>query len=202
MDSTNYRLPRTKHGMNTFESIVIAGKKLFGDKGYHSTSINDIVSHAEIAAGTFYIYFNDKMSLYQYILNDYKHGIRHAIWEATKDATTRYQMERGGIKAFIKFASDDTLAYNIIWESLFIDRNLFKDYYENFSVRYAVGLQKSYDTGEIRFMDFETLSYILMGISNFVGLQVIFKENITDTELDRIVDQVMDFLYHGMFVRK
>jgi AcrR family transcriptional regulator len=202
MEISNYRLPRTKHGMNTFENIVISGKKLFGDKGYHSTSINDIVSYAEIAAGTFYIYFNDKMSLYQYVLNNYKHAIRHAIWEATKDAKTRYQMEREGIKAFIKFASDDTLAYNIIWESLFIDRNLFKDYYENFSSRYVLALQKSFENGEIRFMDFETLSYILMGISNFVGLQVIFKTSISEDELNRIVDQVMNFLYHGMFVRK
>jgi AcrR family transcriptional regulator len=202
MEKLNYRLPRTKHGLNTFENIVISGKKLFGDKGFHSTSINDIVTYADIAAGTFYIYFNDKMSLYQYILNDYKHQIRHTIWESTKDTKTRFEMEREGIKAFIRFASSDTLAYNIIWESLFIDKNIFKEYYENFSLRYAAGLQKSFENGEIRDFDFETLSYVLMGISNFVGLQVIFKENCAEQEINKIVDTVMDILYNGMFSRK
>jgi len=202
MNLTNYRVPRTKHGLNTFESIVISGKKLFGDKGFHTTSIGDIVKSADIAAGTFYIYFNDKLSLYQYILNEYKHQIRHTIWEATKNATTRFDMEKEGIKAFIRFVAKDNLAYNVIWESLFIDKNLFRDYYQNFSIRYVAGLKKSHQSKEIREFDFETLSYVLMGISNFVGLQIIFEETATDAKIDSVVDTIMDILYNGMFERK
>jgi hypothetical protein len=40
-----------------------------------------------------------------------------------------------------------------------------------------------------------------MGVSNFVGLQILFKETLTDEELDNITDQAMDVLTHGMFVK-
>jgi hypothetical protein len=39
----------------------------------------------------------------------------------------------------------------------------------------------------------------LMGISNFVGLQVLFRETLTDLDLDRITDNVMKVLKSGMF---
>ena len=34
--------------------------QLFTDKGIHHTSIQDIVNHAGVAKGTFYLYFKDK----------------------------------------------------------------------------------------------------------------------------------------------
>jgi len=202
MEKMNYRLPKRKDGQKTFNKIINSGKKLFSKQGYQATSINEIIDKAKIATGTFYIYFDDKLALYVYLLHQYRAKIGEAINDAIKDATTRYEKERLGIKAFLKFAWQEPLSYRIIWESMFVDKDIFKEYYQNFSHAYIEKLTESVQTGEVdAAIDLETLSYILMGISNFVGLQVLFRETLTDMDLDRIVDQVMYVLKNGMFTK-
>jgi AcrR family transcriptional regulator len=203
MDQLNYRLPKRKDGLKTFNKIITSGKKLFSKQGYQATSINEIIDKAKIATGTFYIYFDDKLALYVYLLQQYRSKIREAINDAIKDADTRYEKERLGIKAFLKFAWQDPLSYRIIWESMFVDQVIFKEYYQNFSKSYMVNLKDSVFAGEVDGnIDLETLSYVLMGISNFVGLQVLFRDTLTDMDLDKIVDQVMYILRHGMFIEQ
>lgn len=201
----NHRLPITKHGIKTYNKIIEAAKRLFSEKGYNSTSINKIIEEANIATGTFYLYFDDKLSLYTYILQDYKQKIREHIHKATVNCKTRHELEREGIKAFIEFAYIDPLSYNIIWESLFVDKTIFQEYYETFASRYIAGLELAKQNDELQEIDIETLAYILMGISNFVGLQVIFKkqnnEELTNQDLDFYVDQIMLLLERGVFKR-
>jgi len=200
MDQINYRLPKRKDGQKTFEHIIETARKLFSKNGYHSTSINEIIEKAKIATGTFYLYFDDKFALYKYLLRSYRHQIRKAISESIKHAETRYEKERLGLRAFLKFAWQDPLAYRIIWESLFADKDLFREYYETFSKDYVRQLSNAVTNNEVKDdIDLETLSYILMGISNFVGLQVLFRETLTDNELDHITDNVMKVLKSGMF---
>jgi len=200
MDQQNFRLPKRKDGQKTFDQIIETAKKLFSENGYQATSINLIIHKAGIATGTFYLYFDDKFALYSYLLAKYRKSIRRAISEGILGATTRYEKERLGLRAFLKFAWQDPLAYRIIWESMFVNKTLFKEYYETFSHDYVRQLTQSVHSGEIREdVDLETLSYILMGISNFVGLQVLFRDTLTDVELDRITDQVMKVLKNGMF---
>lgn len=200
MDNINYRLPKRKDGQKTFDRIVETARKLFSKNGYQATSINEIIEKAHIATGTFYLYFDDKFALYSYLLNQYRKNIRKAISEGIKGAETRYDKERLGIRAFLKFAWQDPLAYRIIWESMFADKALFREYYESFSHDYMRQLDVAVKHGEVRDdLDLETLSYVLMGISNFVGLQVLFRETLTDQDLDHITNQVMHILKNGMF---
>jgi AcrR family transcriptional regulator len=200
MNQTNYRLPKRSDGQRTFDQIIETAKKLFSKKGYLATSINEIIQKSGIATGTFYLYFDDKFALYSYILAKYRKLIRKTISEAIKSAPTRYEKERLGLRAFLKFAWDDPLAYRIIWESMFVDKHLFKEYYETFSKDYVRQLAHAVDAHEVRDdVDLETLSYILMGVSNFVGLQVLFKDTLTDKELDDMCDEVMKILDRGMF---
>jgi AcrR family transcriptional regulator len=200
MNQQNYRLPKRSDGQKTFDQIIDTAKKLFSKNGYLATSVNEIIEKSGIATGTFYIYFDDKFALYSYILSKYRKLIRKTISEAIKDAHTRYDKERLGLRAFLKFAWEDPLAYRIIWESMFVDQKLFKEYYQTFSTDYQRQLKRSVDGNEVKDdIDLETLSYILMGISNFVGLQVLFRDTLTDKDLDRICDEVMKVLDHGMF---
>lgn len=43
--------------------------KLFGDKGYHDTSISDIIAAAGIARGTFYLHFTNKRGIFEELLD-------------------------------------------------------------------------------------------------------------------------------------
>lgn len=193
-----FRRAKTKVGEKSFNKIVKAGKTLFAKDGYHTTSINDIIAKANVAVGTYYIYFNSKLALYHYLLDEYQEKIREAARLATTGLTTRKEIERAGLKAFIMYAMKEPLAYKLIWESLFVNQDLFIDYYSKFSASYVVNL-KRYEDELTEGIDLETISFVLMGISNFVGLQILFKKKPTEVDVEFVVDQTMKILENGLF---
>lgn len=195
-------LPKTKRGQKTLDNIVRAAEELFFEKGYHATSIIDITNEANIALGTFYIYFKDKYSLYKFLLLSYSHDIRKAIALDIKPSHTRFEAEKIGLKAFLVYIRDHKHVYNIIWESLYIDKTLFIEYYEDFAGRYATGLVKAQEKGEVVDVDTTILSYFLMGVSNFIGLKYVMFDEDKDDNLDEVVEKVMNILEAGMFLNK
>lgn len=193
----NFRHPKTKVGAKSFNKIVKAGKLLFGKTGYNQTSINDVIDKANVAVGTFYIYFDSKLALYHYLLEEYQDKIREAARNATKGLHSRRDIEREGLKAFILYVLKEPIAYKLIWESLFIEKELFVEYYSRFSKSYIVNLKHYEDVRDD--VDLETVSFVLMGIANFVGLQILFKPNPTHEDVEFVVDETMKILDHGLF---
>lgn len=193
--------PKTKRGIATRNKILKAAEQLFGKKGYYGTSINDIATKAKVAPGTLYIYFKDKFTLYCYLINQYNHLFRSEIAQKITESncTSRREEERIGMLCFLQIIQEHPHIYNILWESLNIDKRLFVEYYETFSKHYWKNLDVAYKNGEIAEYDNEVLSYMLMGIANFVGLRyVIFDKN---TDLERVVDEIMKILDSGIFIK-
>ncbi len=81
----NITEPKTKRGLATRNKILKAAERLFGEKGYYNTSINDIAVKAKVAPGTLYIYFKDKYTLYQYLVTEYSHLLRSEISKKIKE---------------------------------------------------------------------------------------------------------------------
>jgi len=191
-------MPKTQRGQATLEKICQAAETLFYQKGYHNTSIVDITNLSGIALGTFYIYFKDKYYLYKYLLLRYSHQIRKQISTDTKNLKSRKEMERQGLKTYLKYITENKHAYNIIWESLYIDKNLFMQYYDTFAERYSKGMREAQEKGEVIDIDPTLISYYLMGVSNFIGLKyVMFDED--NNESDTVVDDVMKLFENGLF---
>ena len=177
--------------------ILDAAEELFTKNGFHQTSISDICKKAGTAVGTFYIYFETKTDVYRFLMWKYQKQIKKLLAESIKDCKTRYEQEKEGIKCFVKFAIRTPNVYDIIWGSLSIDKKIFTDYYISFAKSYTHALEGSKD--EVDILDATTVAYMLMGISNFVGLRAIFEE-MTDGDIDRIVDEtIMPVLSNGIF---
>ena len=67
MRLSEFNKPKTSRGEKTFNKIVKTGKTLFAKQGFYGTSINEIIEKANVATGTFYIYFDSKLALYLFI---------------------------------------------------------------------------------------------------------------------------------------
>lgn len=195
--NTLVNLPKTKRGQATLDRLCAAAEQLFFKKGYHATSINDITYKAKIAPGTFYIYFSDKVSIYKYLLISYSHAIRMNIAKDVRGVESRKEAERIGLKSFLTFIKEHPHVYNIIWESLYIDKKLFIEYYTEFAQVYIEHIQRAQAEGQMRDHDPEVVAYLLMGVSNFIGLNwIMFKEA---KEFDDVVDKVIKALDEGLF---
>lgn len=195
------KMPQTPKGMETLNNILSAATQLIYEKGYYGANIADITKLANVATGTFYLYFNSKLSLYRYLLLQFGHQIRREMSQKTVNCQTRREAEREGIRAWLEYVRDHPYVYNIIWESLYVDRELFKEYYETFSKAYSAGLKLAQEEGEVKDIDLSVLSYMLMGISTFVGLKFCLLGN-GNTDFDTIVNEAMRVLDGGMFTGK
>lgn len=190
-------LPKTQNGWTKMNKLVVAAEELFSSISFFETSVVDICKKAGTAVGTFYIYFDSKVDIYRYVIETYKMHIRHLLNDSIKDLSSRYEKERAGLKCFVKYAVRNPQVYNVIWGSLAVDKDIFSDYYESFAKSYAHALVSSED--ELKLDDVKTLSYSLMGITNFLGLKAIFEKS-SDDEIDAFVDQtIMPLIKNGMF---
>lgn len=188
--------PKTEKGQETLDKIILVAEQLFSERGYYKTSIKDITKEAGVGIGTFYIYFDDKHSLYQTILTEYGRFIRKTIAASVKRATTRQEAERIGIETFVQLVRNDPSMYNVIWEALYVDKQLFVDYYKRFSENYTRQIVKAQEAGEIvADYDPEVLSYMLMGITNFIGLRYAIFED--DEDLSSVLDTIMSVFENG-----
>jgi len=59
--------------------IMSAAKHVFAEAGYHGASINAIIERAQIARGTFYLYFESKAAVFDSILDQALADLRSRI---------------------------------------------------------------------------------------------------------------------------
>ena len=178
-------MPKTQKGRKTLERICHSAERLFYERGYYKTSINDITSNAFVGAGTFYIYFASKLDLFKYLLAYYGSFTRHNCRLAAEKCTTRREAEREGLKCWLNMCAKEKSLYNIIYESLHVDKNLYYSYYSDFAKAYI--------------RNTEVLSYILIGITNIIGHNMDHFESTQD--INTIVDEIMKLLENGMFTK-
>ena len=183
-------------------ALCDAAEKMFKTKGFYKTTIKDITEDAGVGLGTFYLYFESKRTIYDYLLLQYSHLIRSTIAVNIRDSQTtdKFEMERIGIRTFFQIVFEQPQIYNIIWESLYIDKSLFINYYTNFAKHYANSIAESQKIGAVRDdLDPEVMAYSLMGITNFVGLKWTMFEK-SEEKLDWITDEIMKLLKKGMYL--
>ena len=163
--------PRTVRGKETLNRLVSVAAQEIYENGYHNASINEITRKAGVAAGTFYVYFDSKYNLYKFLLLQCSHNIRKHLSQAIIACRDRREAEEVGLREWLKFVQQNQYMYHIIWESLYVDKQLFTDYYKNFCNAYVKGIDAAKERGELRSeINSEVLAWTLMGASNFLGL--------------------------------
>lgn len=66
-------------------TILAAATQVFKDKGYHATSVNDIIDAAQIARGTFYLYFTSKRDVFAELSSTFLALIRGSVRKISLD---------------------------------------------------------------------------------------------------------------------
>ncbi len=70
MAPADTRVPKQQRSIEKKQRIKDAAVILMSEKGYHSTSSNEIAKKADVSIGTFYSYFKDKKALYAELVED------------------------------------------------------------------------------------------------------------------------------------
>jgi AcrR family transcriptional regulator len=192
-------VPATPRGQRTRQRLLQAAETVFGEKGYEHASIADITREAEVALGTFYVYFPDKQSLFVEVVDELGARLRRLIAEAVEGCENRIEVERVGLRTFFEFVGRHPRLYRIVRQAEFVDEACFRRYYDRFAQGYVTGLRQAMDAGEVRRMDPEALAYCLMGLSDFLGMRWVLWGG--EGAPEGVLDTGMDFIRHGMDAR-
>ena len=75
---------------------------------------------------------------------------------------------------------------------------MFVDYYKSFARSYAKALSGD---GDVTIEDTDSVAYMLMGISNFLGIKAMI-EGMSDEQIDEMMDRtVMPALVNGILTQ-
>jgi len=190
------KTPRTARGQKTQAKILHAAEIEFGERGFHEASITSITQRADVALGTFYVYFESKEELFRGLVIYMGKLARATIAEKIIGAPDRLAAERMGIKAFIEFTRSNKNNYRIINEAQFVAEDAFKEYYSVFASAYRENLTESAKNGEINSGDEEIRAWALIGMNVFVGMNYgLWDESKSASE---IADAVGDLIAYGL----
>lgn len=167
----------TRKGEQTKKKLLDTAEQIFGKKGYFNTSIVDITQTADVAQGTFYKYFPSKKAIYEELIRELNRSFRYEIRVAIEKATTEQEAQMIGIRTFFNWVKQHRNLYSIVQQAVLVDEELYRWYYERVAEGYMKGLQKAMDAGEFKELNPETVAYMLMGISQFIGMKWIIWEN-------------------------
>ena len=190
-------IPESEEGRRSFDKLVKAAEDCFSQQGYRNTTIKDIARSAGLSVGAFYIYFRSKYQLYVYIMQSFARRLQGYLdSRAGKITGDTVDVQVGYIMEFIRFAYENPACYNLIFESLYIDRDLFLQYYYLYAQRYVPALVKNRSLPEG--MDPMIWSFINMGIGNFIGLKVLAEDDAGPEQMETIRRALYILLRSGL----
>lgn len=189
--------PAPTKGERTRQRLLDAAERIFGEKGFHAASITAITREADVANGTFYLYFPSKTDIFCELIRARGHEMRAGLVEATAGCTTRAEAERAGFRAFLDWVRRHPNLYRIVRNAEFVDADVFKEWYQRLGEGYAAALRQAMDAGEIAPGHPEALAYCLMGLGDFTGMRWVLWEEGAEVPED-VFESVMAFVLRGL----
>ncbi len=163
--------PRRGKGERTRRKLLEGAEQVFGAVGYHEASIVKITEAADVAQGTFYLYFASKRQIFDEVVADLNQRVRRAMSEAARGATTRLEAERLGFAGFFRFTAQHPALYRVIRQAEFVSPQALRNHYETILGHYAPFLEEAMETGEVVPGDPLVLAWALAAVGEAVGLR-------------------------------
>jgi len=132
------------------EALLRAARDVFVTKGYHDAKIDDIVARAEIAKGTFYLYFPDKRSVFSELVDGVFARIGAAILKVDTGGDIESQV-RHNMRAVIAVLTEDPaltrilLSYASGLDAAFVEK--LRSFYEGVRTLLAGALAEGQEMG-------------------------------------------------------
>src|SRR5512133_1041765 len=117
-------LPSTPRGQRTRQRLIDAAETVFGELGYHNAGIVEITQRADVALGTFYLYFPDKKAIFADLVHALNARLRHDIAERVRGLDDRLEQEVVGFETFFEFVRKHRNLYRVILQAETVDEEL------------------------------------------------------------------------------
>jgi AcrR family transcriptional regulator len=189
------------------ESVLAAARRVFADKGYHTASITDILDAADIARGTFYLYFPSKRAIFDELLDNFFDHLRENVRPIVVDGSAPPPLEQ--MRKMVRHVLEDLVQNGdltgiLLHEAMGIDQEFdekVRDFYGRILGLLQGALTMGKNIGLVRSdLDPVTNSYCILGsVKELVSHLVAEAEAGRAPDLERITNEVVNFNLSGVF---
>jgi AcrR family transcriptional regulator len=184
--------------------ILACARDAFAEQGYQGVTVDDVVGRAQIARGTFYLYFDDKRAVLDALVDEFLQRIARCIVGidiAHAELSPREQLRQNVDRitrlalsepALLKIALRDATGLDAAFDAK------IRSFYEALRGLLGASLAEGQENGLVREGDRAVMVSIGLG-----GLKELVLDAVTgalDRSPDALVDELMRFLDHGLLV--
>lgn len=112
-EAANHRRRRRDRG--TYEKLLTAARDVFRQKGWHETTVDDIIKAAGVSRGSFYVYFENKQEIFERIITPVFDELYEKA-EARRPGSTIFARLEAGNRAFLETWQQDPDLLRITFE--------------------------------------------------------------------------------------
>ncbi len=188
--------------------ILTTTARLFKEKGYHATTIADIIRETGLARGTFYLYFREKQEIFNEMLKALYTSLTAGVWqfeiEKFQDRESFYnQLVALGYRLLKIFREHREVVQILVSNPAGADSAFDRQVHGFYTLLVEVArgmIERGIETGRIVPHDSKLLSLILTG-----GLREFVFQWLTtglyEDELEDKIEQIVFFFMRGVEVR-
>lgn len=204
MTSQTKTKQKRKDGLKRQAQIMEIALKIFAEKGYHSTSVDEIISTAGIAKGTFYLHFDGKLDILDKIVDQNLEALYNNFKildiSAPKPVSEIKEIyvnvaillaKIPEFRQFTKLLLSDMVGLD---ESIQEKINRFFDSVASMSTEYISQAQK--DGRIVKSVNPETASICIIGSVK----EIVFKWAVLDENIDTVkaIENMLEIFLYGM----
>ncbi|HEY0469821.1 MAG TPA: TetR/AcrR family transcriptional regulator [Polyangiaceae bacterium] len=184
------------------QQILSVAREAFAKRGYHQTTIDDIVAQAGVARGTFYLYFEDKRAVFSDLVDRFAGQLSMAIVRIVTDDAARSVTEqvRENIRAIIATALADRAMTKILFSDAIgvdpaFDRKL-QTFYDTVVQLLTESLKDGQALGIVADGEPRVLAYLTIGALKELLYQAVTL-GFAEESADVLTQQMFTFLAGG-----
>lgn len=95
--------------------LLEVATKLFAERGFHATSMEEIAEGAGVTKPVLYQHFPSKRALYRELLDDVDRQLTDRLLEATASVTTGRERVQAGFAAYFRFVTGNRAAFRLLF---------------------------------------------------------------------------------------
>jgi AcrR family transcriptional regulator len=187
--------------------LVAAAREIFGEKGYHEATVDDITKRAGVAKGTFYLYFSEKKEIYYDLVRSFFQHIVDIGATVAQEVNTVSEfyarIEKAALRLLGVFADHHALARLVYRESASLDPNLekmLKEFYRQIAQVEAENIKVGIRLGIFRPVDPLVCAYAHIGMVERVALGLL-REPSAPPAAD-VVREMLGIAFEGLKAHK
>ena len=184
-------------------SILNAAKEMFAINGYHDTSISDIIKRADIARGTFYLYFKDKREIFDALFDQLLQKINESLMRVTIAPDQKPPLDQiaENLHRIFQLAMNDPELARILFRHAPGLDSITDQKIEGFYNKIASLVEGALALGEkmniVKKGDFKLISIFITGGVKEIMDRITRPENHMP-QIDKIIKELIDFNLQGL----